>query len=53
MNKPILIVGFLILFIIAMIILNDANELTVEKYWENPSIFQVYREEPRAHFFPF
>ena len=53
MNKPILIVGFLILFIIAMIILNDANELTVEKYWENPSIFQVNREEPRAHFFPF
>ena len=53
MNKPILIVGFLILFIIAMIILNDANELTVEKYWENPSIFQVNREEPRARYFPF
>ena len=53
MNKPILVVGFLLLFIIAMIILNDANELTVEKYWENPSIFQVNREKPRAHFFPF
>ncbi|SVC77493.1 uncharacterized protein METZ01_LOCUS330347, partial [marine metagenome] len=43
----------LLLFIIIMIIMNDTNKQTVEKYWENPTIFQVNREEPRAHFFPF
>ena len=53
MNKPILVGGLLIIFIFAMIILNKATDMKVKKYWEDPTVFQVNREEPRAHFFPF
>jgi len=53
MNKPIIVGGLLIIFITAMIILNKTTNMKVEKYWEDPTVFQVNREEPRAHFFPF
>jgi beta-galactosidase len=53
MNKPLFVGGMLLLFIIAMIITNDSNKPSVEKYWENPTVFQVNRLPARAHFFPF
>ena len=53
MNKPLLVGAFLLLFLVAMIILNDATKMKVEKYWENPTVFQVNRLPARAHFFPF
>ena len=53
MNKPLLIGGILLLFLIMMIIMNDTKEPSVEKYWENPTVFHINRETPRAHFFPF
>ena len=53
MNKPLLVGAFLLLFLVAMIILNDATKMKVEKYWENPTVFQVNRLPAWAHFFPF
>ncbi len=53
MNKTLIIGGMLLLFLIMMIIMNDTKKPSVEKYWENPTVFHINREAPRAHFFPF
>ena len=53
MKNPIIIGATLLVFILVMTIMNDAKEDTVEKYWEDPSVFQVNRLPARAHFFPF
>jgi len=53
MNKSIIAGGIFLLFIVVIITLNDLNKPSIEKYWEDPTIFKVNREESRAHFFPF
>ena len=53
MKNPIIIGAILLLLILFMTIMNDAKEDTVEKYWEDPSVFQVNRLPARAHYFPF
>ena len=53
MKNPIFIGAILLLFILVMTFMNDVKEDEVDKYWEDPSVFQVNRLPARAHFFPF
>jgi len=53
MKKPVIITAGLILFIFFMIVVVDNKKKTNELEWENQRIFQINREPPRSHFFPF
>ena len=53
MKNPIFIGAILLLFILVMTFMNDVKEDKVDKYWEDPSVFQVNRLPARAHFYPF
>ena len=53
MKSRIFIGAILLLFILVMTFMNDVKEDEVDKYWEDPSVFQVNRLPARAHFYPF
>ena len=53
MKKPVIITAVLILFVVAMIIMEDQKKKIFGSEWENQTIFHINREPPRAHFFPF
>ena len=53
MKKPVIITAALILFVVAMIVMEDQKKKIFGSEWENQTIFHINREPPRAHFFHF
>ena len=44
---------FFSILIAIILISNKSKQKEIYKYWEDPSVFQINREEARSHFFPF
>ena len=44
---------FFSILIAIILISNKSKQKEIYKHWEDPSVFQINREEPRSHFFPF
>ena len=53
MKKQVLIGAGIVTLIAIMIIMKNTSGKTNIPEWENPTVFQINREKPRAHFFPF
>ena len=53
MKKQVLIGAGIMTLIAIMIIMKNTSGKTNIPEWENPTVFQINREKPRAHFFPF
>ena len=53
MKKPVILTAVLILFVVAMIIMEDQKKKIFGSEWETQTMFHINREPPRAHFFSF
>jgi len=53
MKKTVILTTLLILFLVSMIIMQYQKKKIFNSEWEDQTIFQINREKPRAHFFPF
>ena len=51
-NQVLIGAGIFALVAVLIFMKNVSSNKNIPE-WENPLIFQVNREEPRAHFFPF
>ncbi len=51
--KNAIILIFVLMFLAALLVMKKETTYEMNEHWENQTIFQINREEPRAHFFPF
>jgi len=51
--KNIIVLSVSIIFIVIMIVITNNTRKQLRNHWEDETVFQINREEPRAHFFPF
>ena len=52
MKNTILLI-FIFMLVAIFIIIKIEKKYEIKDYWEDQTIFQINREEPRASFFPF
>ena len=52
MKNAILLI-FILMLVVAIVMMKIEKKYEMNDHWEDQTVFQVNREEPRAHFFPF
>ena len=52
MKNAILLI-FILMLVVAILMMKIEKKHEMNDYWEDQTVFQINREEPRAHFFPF
>ena len=44
---------FILMLVVAIVMIKIEKKYEMNDHWEDQTVFQINREEPRAHFFPF
>ena len=52
MKNAILLI-FTLILVVAILMIKIEKKYEMNDHWEDQTVFQVNREEPRANFFPF
>ena len=52
MKNAILLI-FILMLVVAIVMMKIEKKYEMNDHWEDQTVFQINREEPRAHFFPF
>ena len=52
MKNAILLI-FILMLVVAIVMMKIEKKHEMNDHWEDQTVFQINREEPRAHFFPF
>ena len=53
MMKNAILLIFILMLVVAILMMKIEKKHEMNDYWEDQTVFQINREEPRAHFFPF
>ena len=51
--KNAIVLIFILMLVAAILMMKKEKKHEMNEHWENQTVFQINREEPRAHFFPF
>ena len=51
--KNAIVLIFILMLVAAILMMKKEKTHKMNDYWEDQTVFQINREEPRAHFFPF
>ena len=51
--KNVILLIFILMLVVAIVMMKIEKKYEMNDHWEDQTVFQVNREEPRAHFFPF
>ena len=51
--KNVILLIFILILVVAILMMKIEKKYEMNDHWEDQTVFQVNREEPRAHFFPF
>ena len=51
--KNVIILIFILMLVAVILMVKKEKKYIMNDHWENQTVFQINREEPRAHFYPF